>query len=57
MVDGVHGLVSHVVRLVVVELKVVLDHVTIPHVYAEAKIVQEEVSLMNNVTIFVVLVR
>jgi len=54
MVDGVHGLVGHVVPFV---LEDVLDHVTIPHVHAEAKIVQEEVSLMNDVTIFVVLVR
>ena len=57
MGDGVYGLRGHVAGLVVVELEDILDHVTIPHVHVEANIVEEVVSLMDDVIIIVVLVR
>ena len=40
MVDGVHGhLMDHVVGLVVVEVKISLEHVTIPDLPVEVTIV------------------
>ena len=57
MVDGVHGLKGHVVRHVVVELKNILDPVTIPHLHVEAYPVKVLVPMKKNAINFVVVVR
>ena len=56
MVHGVHGHVDHVVRLVVVEQRIVLEDVTILHPTVKERIVLAQV-LKNVLVPLTVLVR
>ena len=57
MVDGVHGLKDHVVKLVGMEQNNLLDHVIIPLLHVEAYHVQAILLMKKNVINFVVAVR
>ena len=57
MVDGVHGVLDHVVKLVVVENRNILDCVTIPNLHVEGKNVKDQALMMLIAMNFAVQVR
>ena len=57
MVDGVHGVLDHVVKLVVVENRNILDCVMIPNLHVEGKNVKDQALMMLVAMNFAVQVR
>ena len=57
MVDGVHGFMDHVVRVVVVEHDNLLEHVTILHLPVEGMNAQGQIVVKFHATPIAVVVR